>query len=99
MPFGSTMRPLFLSAAARNPESSTAKVSLGWHQLPKPCLGIASEQNGERGVRYWFLKIWVTLSLKTGIKFTGSHLVVSPALLFQFVTAPSIDSPSELLVT
>src|SRR5207302_9529060 len=95
MPFGSTMRPLLLSAAARSPESSTAKVSPGWHQLPNPCFGIASEQNGERGERYSFLKICVTLSLKMEAKSTGSHFVVSNAFSFQFVAMP-LQTPSGL---
>src|SRR5690348_3823105 len=83
MPSGKMILPPSRAARERRPESSTSKLALGSHQPPMPCLGVASDAKGERGVRYSLRKIWVTLSLKKGVRFTVSNFSLADNFLFQ----------------
>src|ERR1044071_700388 len=71
-PFGNMIFPPPNPAAFRKPVSSTSKLAFGSHHPPMPCFGVASETNGDRGDRYSFLKICVTLSLKKDVRSTAS---------------------------
>src|SRR5437764_131314 len=51
-PCGSVNTPSFRVAELRRPASSISGNDLYVHQPPKPCLGIDSEQKGDRGERY-----------------------------------------------
>src|SRR5215469_14286368 len=82
-PSGKTILPPFSAETRRNPESSTSKRAFGSHQPPTPCIGVAKEQNGERGVRYSFLKIRSILSLKNGVSGTISNFSYAPIFVFQ----------------
>src|SRR5580765_1911668 len=88
-PFGSANLPSLFLANARNPESSTSNVAFGKHQLPIPCFGNASEQNGERGERYSFWKICVTLSLKSEVSGIISRFAGAASGFFQSKRPPS----------
>ena len=73
MPSGEWKIPLSFSATDRSPESSISAVVLKSHHPPMPCLGMAREQNGDRGERYSLRKIRVTRSLKCSSILTGSQ--------------------------
>src|SRR6266568_5942187 len=88
-PFGKVNWPAPFLASARRPESSTSNVVFGKHQLPIPCLGNASEQNGERGERYSLRKICVTRSLNTAAREMISKVVKLRSGLFQLSRSPS----------
>src|SRR4051812_49244819 len=93
IPFGKIIFPLFWEASERKPESSTSKLALGSHQPPMPCEGVASDAKGERGARYSFRKICVTLSLNNGARLTASNFV-SAGICFLQSYAP-ISSGTE----
>ena len=66
--------------------SSMFAVFLVEHQSPMPWVGTQSVVYGERGERYWFLKMSLTFALKALSMFTLRHS-------FGFTSAKSLPTP------